>query len=348
MHTVKPGMGAVAVVLALCARAAATDYVAVASGSWTNPATWSPSSGFPGAGDSARNAGRNVTLHADVSGLSMLWAAGWGGGKLDLNGYNLSASTIHLGSYNRGAITGAGDIVVSGQMGVWEGGSVTLDEGDRISQLYVGFWSGTPQTDVRILDGSVISDRLEVSGAGELNLYKNLTVPGSVFIGGNGGTLKMNGFSVTTPYLSFQTWGWGTSDGTGRIYVNGVNVAEGGDGRVAGGVVSGSVNVSAPGEYLRVIQAARQVDGLTFDGSSLTLNGVLDLQFDGARVSGLDWAFRWKGDHTNAVRGLVQAAKVRWSAPFFMRITNWYDQASAYTYIGDPHVPGEGMVITVR
>src|SRR5690349_15186531 len=71
-------------------------YTAIADGSWSDPAVWSPAGGPPTAGDYVFIENHAMTLSSDSSAYQ-IWVTG---GTLDLNGHLLTANQLELRSAN--------------------------------------------------------------------------------------------------------------------------------------------------------------------------------------------------------------------------------------------------------
>ncbi len=161
-----------------------TNYGAQADGDWSDPATWTPGGGPPGAVDDAYigsntptgSAGTaTVTLTADTTADQVYVGRGTGNsGTLDLNGNILFADDLLLGTSNATGtlLRNGGHIEVTDRLTVDDGNSFIFDAADTSPDLTLtGGATATTATTTNL------SADVNVTGNGsQLNLGADLTL----------------------------------------------------------------------------------------------------------------------------------------------------------------------------
>ncbi|MEN6662350.1 MAG: PEP-CTERM sorting domain-containing protein, partial [Phycisphaerae bacterium] len=273
----------------------------------------------------------------------------WGhAGDLYMNGHSLTANDINLGWAGSGNIhrtTAAETLTAHNWLNVTEGTQLVMIEGDSAPYLQVvnpnsdGVWA-----QVTTAATSNVTNQAQI--AGTLNLGADMVLSEDFYAGGSGwgftGQVNMKGHDITARSIIFGWAGAAVTDGKGRFFAGDLNVNEGSTPTVLGGLISNQISIG-DASTLIVKQANNQLDGLTLDGSSLSLggSGLLSLIFDNKEVAGLDWAFRWLGDHATTLEGLHTAGKLTWDgAPALdyqgnpIDVSIFYNDADGYTYVG--------------
>jgi hypothetical protein len=250
----------------------------IASGSWSNPAIWSPS-GVPTTGQNVIiAAGHAVTLSANTN---------IGAGSLTVNG------TLNRGTrgFTAGSLIGAASGVITGTGGILQVGS------NNASTSYAGKLSGTFLTGSPIrktgtgtltLAGQsdyVASNSLAATViGGTLRLGVTNALPaGSVFTVTNGGTFDLNGFNQT---LSALVSASSSSSTATPVATNSaptpvtftINMPSGDGGYTYEGILSGQINLVVNGSDISNNWYWLSGTGITFTGNtSVTGTATLGL-----------------------------------------------------------------------
>jgi len=310
------------------------------------------------------NNGGDLTLGADMVLTGEIYTGGSNSGhtgELIMNGFSVSAQNVNFGYGGAGAVTrtlATETLTANDTIRVNERSQIQLIAGDSAQNLSMeGHFDGVTWSTLSTAATSNVTNNVYNNG-GDLTLGANMVLTGEIYTGGSGsghtGELIMNGFSVTAQNVNFGFGGAGTSDGTGRVFVNdSLRVYESSFAKVQGGTVNNSIDTQDT-NTLQVLQAPGQLDGLALDnanGAALNLhsNGVLDLVFDNSTGSGalsgdpsaFDWAFRWLGNHEAALETFFDGGQLTVTDPntAFDKFANIFysdpnDSGDGYTYVG--------------
>ena len=326
----------VLVFLSLCGLARATNYTAVVSGSWSEPATWTPAGGPPRTTDQATiPAGRSVAMDAAAAGsAAALTVTGAGakltlatnltvtgnsaadlGAGLDLGGFTLSAANFYMDDAGT-SVTRAegGRLKVSGTLYVREDAELTLGVSDVVanSQVITDQNGGGKTTVLTTASSSNVTGNVSVGAGTPLN-YETLILGADLNLAGglnlnaayaDGGTVRMQGHNLTANSI----WIYMSTPITdralgGKITINSYTGVRGAVLLCrAGDLIRQAVNLNIQynaGADLQVDQYAGETTGLTL-GSSANPASTLTFQDDYKRGSYLRLNFG--ADYSPAVR----------------------------------------------
>jgi hypothetical protein len=273
---------------------------------------------------------------------------------LNVNGLNITAPKITIGPsgeyFNAGTITATEEWEVCGQTFSF-GDNDTVFGVVRVNGGIVNMHANTAARELEVLGGGALNTvatenvetRVTVSGQGirfsrsRLNLGAELALAGSLDINGTA-VVDAQGFGINAPTIfvgRFHTTGNLLNEGgihAGSLFLDRSKLTlKDGDDHIS---VALGVRFSSE---LKVVQMPSQTRGLTLNGNSLDIDqaSTLKLEFDGNRVLGQDWAFRWAnprtGNRVSALSALVDSGRILVNSPHATRI---FDGGDGYTYIG--------------
>ena len=223
-----------AIVLGIAPQALAVDFgAAVANGVWSNPATWTPAGGPPGASDNAfigsstpsgalSTATVSLSANQAVNNLSLGFGGG-ANGTLDLGGFTLTVgTTLDIGPFGGvGTIarTGGGQFTAA-NLTVSSGNALTLQAADVVTSTL----QATSGGQVTTATTANVSQSVNVFDAGsqltlgaDLSLVQDLSIRGT---GATAATVDAAGFDITARDI-----GIGGFNNAGQILNRGVITA---------------------------------------------------------------------------------------------------------------------------
>lgn len=193
---------AIVVLLMMTATMVNAQKTAVASGNWNTPATWSPV-GVPSATDDVIiNNGVNVTVNTAASCASLTINAGGTATAVSISGTNSLAVT---GAITINSGTGSGDDrTLAVGAGTLTCASITMEvtgNDNRTNFLTISTGTATVSGNITMNDADVDRNRVEINGAGTLNVSGSFTGGGVSFVAAS--TINYSGAAQTIRGASY-------------------------------------------------------------------------------------------------------------------------------------------------
>ena len=261
-------------------------------------------------------------------------------GTLNLGNYTLSAASLIIGdSGNTGTVQrgAGGTLALSNDLQVNSANSFTFGSADVTPNLSTFGASATLTT----ASTTNVTNSVQISNGGTLNLGANLSLTSYFIVGGNGSIaptfVNAGGYMISAASMSLTQSA--TLTGENGLSLGTLELGSGNANTIHG--LNDTVNnlVIENASTLTIAQASGQLSGFTLSGNNaVNLNildtSVLNLQF-GANSSP-NWIFRWAdpsgGNWISTLNSDIASGQISVSSPDGYSV---YDQGG-YTYIGNP------------
>ncbi|MBX3419473.1 MAG: hypothetical protein KF851_17860 [Pirellulaceae bacterium] len=304
------------------------------------------------------NMGADLVLSQDLD----IRGTGVNVATVNANGFDIIVRDVFVGRFgNHGEIINRGTITATRHLES-SGGSFSLNAGDSVANQVRATSGGSlslhantaAQTGIALSGGTLttaattnLSTSAQANGQGSLiNLGANLALSGDLEIfgtGANAAIVSANGFDISANrfYVGrFDNSGELLNDGA--ITVNQLLFDRSSLDLTGGDDIVQDVLSILDNSKLNVIQSIGDLNGLTLNGNSLTIDATsqMVLDFDGQVGVGVDWGFRWInpfGDNRVAsLTALLNDGRIAVNAPV---ATSIFDGGDGYTYIGYSTIP---------